>query len=392
MIGRGSVSLDRHYRRVPGSALLALALGVAALVPGCNNLGQRALVVVDPYADIDWAAFGQYKANLHTHTTQSDGWLTPDQAIDEYHQRGYAILAITDHDLCTWPWTGLFDMPRLGRARESDLPAEDKENASAPFPPYQDRDPEALGMIAVPGNELSQHHHTGSFFIVYETDSRDVDRSLGEVRERGGLAMLYHPGRYWRADENDAVPPDVLKRYVDWLAAYDHLVGIEVFNQGNRYPHDVRLWDKILTTMMPERPVWGFANDDMHRREHLGRDWNTFVLVRLDEARLRDAMQTGRFYFSTVSTHDEDVRDVAETPVIESITHNRRAGTITLTATSGGRPLPEDQYRWISEGRLIHNGPSLEYRRAEGVGRYVRAELVGNGGTTFTNPVGFRHP
>ena len=40
----------------------------------------------------------QYKANLHSHSTMSDGRLTPQQLKDAYKARGYSILAITDHD------------------------------------------------------------------------------------------------------------------------------------------------------------------------------------------------------------------------------------------------------------------------------------------------------
>ena len=38
-----------------------------------------------------------YKANLHSHTTISDGRLTPEQDKEAYKSRGYEILAITDH-------------------------------------------------------------------------------------------------------------------------------------------------------------------------------------------------------------------------------------------------------------------------------------------------------
>ena len=38
-----------------------------------------------------------YKGNLHTHTTNSDGRLSPDEAIHEYAQRGYDFVALTDH-------------------------------------------------------------------------------------------------------------------------------------------------------------------------------------------------------------------------------------------------------------------------------------------------------
>ena len=139
---------------------------------------------------------------------------------------------------------------------------------------------------------------------------------------------------------------------------------------------------------MPERPVWGFANDDLHTAAHLGRGWTTFLVSRLEASLIREAMRRGQFYFSTVSTHDREERDAARTPVITSIRHDRRAGTITLEATCGGEPLPEDRYRWISMERPVHTGPVLDYRGTPGIGGYVRAELTGRGGTTFTNPVG----
>ena len=40
----------------------------------------------------------QYKANLHCHSTLSDGNLTPKQLKDAYKDHGYSILAITDHE------------------------------------------------------------------------------------------------------------------------------------------------------------------------------------------------------------------------------------------------------------------------------------------------------
>jgi len=38
-----------------------------------------------------------YKANLHTHTTASDGQATLDHRVQQYRRAGYAVLAITDH-------------------------------------------------------------------------------------------------------------------------------------------------------------------------------------------------------------------------------------------------------------------------------------------------------
>lgn len=40
----------------------------------------------------------QWKANLHCHSNLSDGRLSPEQLVQAYKDRGYQILAITDHE------------------------------------------------------------------------------------------------------------------------------------------------------------------------------------------------------------------------------------------------------------------------------------------------------
>lgn len=40
----------------------------------------------------------QFKANLHAHTTLSDGKLTPEECVAAYKEKGYQVLALTDHE------------------------------------------------------------------------------------------------------------------------------------------------------------------------------------------------------------------------------------------------------------------------------------------------------
>lgn len=40
-----------------------------------------------------------YRANLHTHTTVSDGKRTPEEVKHIYKSRGYSVVAYTDHDV-----------------------------------------------------------------------------------------------------------------------------------------------------------------------------------------------------------------------------------------------------------------------------------------------------
>lgn len=46
-----------------------------------------------------------YRGNLHTHSTQSDGVLSPEEVCRRYQAEGYDFIALTDH------FVGLFDYP-----------------------------------------------------------------------------------------------------------------------------------------------------------------------------------------------------------------------------------------------------------------------------------------
>lgn len=348
----------RWYPRRRRSLLLVIA--VCLLISAGISLADNTLVV-NPYAEVDWDQFTQQRANLHTHTTQSDGSMAPAQVIDEYHERGYSILALTDHNRNTWPWQDF------------------------------GREPAELGMLAISGNELSRHHHTGALFCELETEKTDHEAALKEVAALDGLAILYHPGRYWKPEEDapNIVSAAVVKKYAGIFSRHDHLVGMEFVNGGNRYPHDRLLWDALLSEMMPERPVHGFADDDMHGMSRLGNDWTVFPLPELTEDGVRNALTTGAFYAASVSTHPADDRSVDGTPVITRISHDEEAGTLTVEATVAGEPSGDEAYRWIADGNVVHVGPTLRYRDDESIGSYARLEVLGTGGTAFTNAFGF---
>lgn len=61
-----------------------------------------------------------YKANLHCHSTYSDGTCTPSELKQMYKEKGYSILAITDHE-------GLFDHSYLNDEEFITLPGYERE-------------------------------------------------------------------------------------------------------------------------------------------------------------------------------------------------------------------------------------------------------------------------
>ncbi|HOP69999.1 MAG: hypothetical protein WBK48_10670 [Dethiobacteria bacterium] len=325
-------------------------------------------MIANPYENVDWSSCGRYKANLHTHTFLSDGRISVRQAIDLYRDYGYRILALTDHSSVTlrttWPWS---------RWR---------------------RDPAATGMMAVQGNEIGFRYvrcgsrtliaqdHVLSYFVGYKAallwphhTQEDFIRIIGE---RGGLAVFAHPKEYerFRAPEY----------YISLFRQYPHLAGMELFT---RHSSGEALWDRLLSELMPRRPVWGFANDDLHSLKQFGRCFNIFLLDpgTIDSwenpAVLRQAMERGQFYFSWVEDPSwVKNSSVDPPPAIKSIEVGE--GYIRIEAEGAVEP-PE----WIVDGgRVLFRGDTFRCPSEDQPFTYVRVRLTGRNGKTYTNPFG----
>ena len=315
-------------------------------------------LVLNPYEGVDWAKTAQHKANLHTHTVASGGKLFMHQVFEQYAKRGYTILAITDHDLCT-------------RWEKADLH------------PMRD-----YGILPVRGQEYSEGEHVNGFFLDYDVRSPNMDFVIHGITSHGGLAIINHPGNYWKPDGQGKVPQETRDQYLKVLDADPLALGIEVVNTNHRNPEDVMLWDVLLSASMPVRPLWGFANDDMHKSKEIGHSWNVFLLDTLDEVALRQAMLKGRFYFSARADAHEHGGE-SEPPLIQKIVHDPVAQTLAVSAAAEGVILDAEHYQWIADGQTVSKGPLLKYNEVNGIGRYVRLVITGSGGTTYTNPFGF---
>lgn len=239
-----------------------------------NELNQEGLgrkVFISPYDNINWDDVKFYHANFHAHTNLSDGLLSPEDVIKIYQENNYHILAFTDHDnmrnyQVTWP---------------TDIYSDIKEDENSFLFPGQE-------FLLIKGNEISDVHHIGSLFNDYGGGTLSEVSDLKEISLRNGWAILFHPGRY----NYD------LKFYKDLFNKFPSLVGLEVYNQNDRYPKDRELWDFLLDELLPERIFWAFAGDDMHDPKlNFSFNRNIFPLESLNEDNLRKSIRTGSFFF-----------------------------------------------------------------------------------------------
>lgn len=337
---------------------LIISILIVVYSLGCH----RAWRVHNPYAEVEWQRFGQYKANLHTHTMVSDGWMNPQTVVEKYRQLDYHILAITDHVAVTYPWEEFSKFQASEKTKKRIREKQIKPEETEPIPPedllFKDVDSAESGIVDIQGNEIwFKGHELNSFFNDY--NGTPSDSTLDTIAAKGGLLVFNHPGRY-------KLP---VSWYIDFYRHYDHLIGIEVFNCGNRYPTDKQLWDSLLTILSPVRPVWGFSNDDMHSMRDMGRNWNVFVLPELNDQWVRRAMEEGLFYFYNAPKGQKGL----QYPAIESIDVDCKKGTITVKATA------TDSILWICEGKKIGKGAQFWLQALPIKNTYVRAELYGAG-------------
>ena len=399
-----------NIKRILGTALIVT---LAALTGGVWAAAQESgalQIVLNPYEDVDWDAFEHHKAALHTHTLQSDGRHRLEEVVTAYRDAGFTILAITDHDT---------HEPNV-HVRRGNVPEEEASpypdprpedypaNTTWPWTDFGAPAPGELGMVGIEGNELSDRHHMNSLYSGYGvlTRDKDEDEQLFEVRDRGGLAFLDHPGiaaDWWT------------RRPVEWYAELfethgpEYLVGIEVTNSSpDTEKYDEGLWDQLLARFMPERPIWGFGTDDMHSLNNVRESHSVFVVDELNDDSVRAAMESGQFYFRK-STRRNDLREREPAnelfPLINAIEIDEEAGTITVDGAnydviqwiSAPESLdPLDDYETSNEpwplGRVVHEGGTLDYRETPGLERYLRIELHREDGgevfRTFTNPFG----
>ena len=326
---------------------------------------QSEAEIVNPYKNVNWNTFQQYQANLHTHTTYSDGIKPPHERIDEYYISGYSILSLTDHDTYNplgpllYPWTNLSSI-----------------NAN-----WENRIPEALGMVAVPGVEITAGRHLVSHFNDFVGEgSADEEYVLSQIEARNGLAQFVHPGMHTYNNPNVLV-----SWYADKYRKFDCLVGMEVYNGRDIFPRDRQFWDNVLMETLPDKIVWAFGNDDNHFSSisiDFLLSWNMFILDELSLEKVKDAYANGVFFAC-----NKNSPLAPAPPTIRSI----ELANDIITINAAGY----DTIVWVADGEEIGTGESIDLSTYKYNKKYVRAKAIKSDrlyqGRTLIQPFQIKH-
>lgn len=279
-----------------------------------------------------------YRGNLHAHTTDSDGDLSPADAAEFYRRAGYQVLAITDH------W------------HVADLVSERDD------------------FLVIPGVELDAGRTAqGTNFHVVGLNMRKrgrVERTnaasaqdiVNFIRDDGGEAFIAHP--YW----SGLMAPE--------MAELTGCFAVEVYNTGCDLEilrgFSMVQWDDLLTL---GHDFGALAVDDGHNsaRDH-GLAWTMIRAQELSVEAVMDALLRGRYYSSTgPKIHDLRV----EADRIRVRTSPVRSIALVSAPGGGGRAFGRD-------GRNITVAEFPLPARA----RYCRIQAIDRDGKmAWSNPV-----
>ncbi len=223
-----------------------------------------------------------YKANLHCHTTLSDGSLTPEEVKEAYQAKGYSIVAFTDHRVL---------VPHLELKDEGFLPITSLEiDVMDQRRKGQDRDCYHFNFFSK--NELADLFPPREE-ILEDYSVATINRYIAKANELGFLAQYNHPR--WSGQD------------VRHFSPLEGLWGFEVFNSGT---HSVKRdgWgDEEFQQMCREgKYLCATAGDDNHNHlpmDHFDsecfRGWTMIKAPALTYDAVLTAMEKGDLYAST---------------------------------------------------------------------------------------------
>lgn len=319
----------------------------------------------------------QFKANLHSHSTRSDGELTPEQLIAAYRGKGYDILAITDHEApyeynaCSTPEflliTGYEAYIRPAAdcsfdpyGPEIHLNLLAKEPYNRTFVGY---DPNFCKYMphdqaeALPRAELGPRQYTRQY----------IQSFIDAANASGYLVSYNHPG--WSMQS----PEDI------W--AYDGCYSLELFNYGcdtiNGAEANVAVYDGLL-----RRGKFWYCHgaDDNHNKAPLDHPlsdsfgaWTMILAKELTYPAVMEALENGRFYASTgpritaLEIAEGELR-LQCTPASRIILHMSMKRCVNLTAPAG-QSLTEARIALPQDAPYLY----LSVHAADGTQAYTRA-------------------
>ena len=281
-----------------------------------------------------------YKANLHTHTTLSDGHLTPEEIADIYYRNGYSVLAITDHeffmdhsDLCKPDFlllTGyelqLVDpiRPRRQNQKCTHLCILSKSPHQMKHILFNPEDYDLRRLCKVP-ERIPQMEYVGEILPEKRYGVDLINEVTRLAKENNMLVAFNHPT--WSLETAEV---------------YSNIKGLyamEIYNNACYRNHGIeeynpRVYDEMLRS---GQRLGCIAVDDAHAQYPLGHPnsdlcggWTNILADSLTYENIVSALEKGDFYASTGP-------ELYEISYEDGKIHVRSSDAVCIALTTDGR-------------------------------------------------------
>lgn len=225
-----------------------------------------------------------YKANLHSHSTVSDGAWTPEEIKERYMEKGYSIVAYTDHSRF-YSYNHLTDDNFLAL---NGIEYGVNNMAITGNPERKFRKNCDICMIALEPEGVSRYDHVNPDFVF-----RYTPESVNELIEGGRKCNFFvtHNHPTWSGEE-----------YTDYIQ-YNNMHAMEICNYGcvcsGFDEHNSRIYNDMLKS---GKRLYCIATDDNHNKPGQPLDsFGGFTMIKAEKLEYRTvtkALLDGNFYAS----------------------------------------------------------------------------------------------
>ena len=288
------------------------------------------------------------KGALHTHTTRSDGEMTPEQLLAEYKKLQYDFVALTDHRK--------YNKENFG----SSLIIVPGMELDVVFAGTRGNGRHVIHSVCLgpaDGGDFAQDEHFPSFDI---ERPEDFQPTLDEMHRRGCLTMYCHP-RWSHTPVHE------------YMGLRDNFA-MELFNTGTALENDIDTDNSLdwETVMDSGNRLFGTAVDDCHSPDQVGCG---YVLVNAERnvQSILDALAAGNFYASC-GPEIFDFRIEGDQAVLCCGPADRVSFSCNLMPQT---LVPADSAKPVNEARMT----------IPHYAKYVRAAVLRDGKRAWTNPI-----
>ena len=251
-----------------------------------------------------------YKADLHIHSTYSDGVMkyTGKGRVYEAWRDGLDVIAVTDHmGIKNYTDKQGVETPESAKKKKGARPTQAVNDAV--------KTAEGYGILVIPGVEITGSPQTlGHFNALFTTDNNTIYdynpiQNIRNARAQGAMIMHNHPG--WRQSTLE------MNEFVKSVYAEKLVDGVEIMNGAFFYPRAIETAKENKIFFAATTDIHGTTGETYREVGHL-RNMTIIYAKDLTSEAIREGLESRRtlaYSFGVLAGEEKLLRDFFEASI-----------------------------------------------------------------------------